>query len=193
MNIGFDIDGVLNDFEQFVKEKGRFYLQKEPVNPRGEDISEIFEVPQGIEDAFWKEMILDYSTEHPARPNIDRVIRKLKKEGHRIFIITNRCKDLSYCDISFEEMTGYIQNWLQEYHIEYDQLIFNRIKSKLPICLEHHIEVMVEDSPYQIKELSPFLRVICFEASYNSENDIENLVYVNCANELYDAIVQINT
>ena len=65
MNLGFDIDGVLIDVQTFMFEEGCRFLKTSIKNPDGEDIAELFDVPQNVENKFWAHHILSYSTSTP--------------------------------------------------------------------------------------------------------------------------------
>lgn len=188
MNIGFDIDGVLTDFEKFVIDYGSKYLHKIPKNYDGLEISEVFDVDRSVENLFWKEMIYEYATSYKSRSNSDKLFHKLKADGHKVYIITNRCTNLSYCDISIKEMKNLVKNWLDNEGIIYDEIIFNKTKSKLLTCQKLDIEVMVEDQLDHITELSPYLKTICFKSNYNKNSNLKNLIYVNDMIELYKII-----
>ena len=191
MNIGLDIDGVLNDAESFVIEYGQRFLNKYPVNYAGDDIAEVFGVSQETEDAFWNQMIHTYATCYPARSGASTLTRQLRKEGHRIVIITNRCRNLSYCDIFVDEMKQYIKDWLNRWNIEYDEIVFNTVKSKLSACLEHHIDVMIEDSLKRIEPLLPYMPVICYKSAYNENSSLKGILYAENMDEVYHLIQKI--
>lgn len=188
MNIGFDIDGVLTDFEKFVIEYGQKYLNKKPENYNGLEIAEVFGVDKSLENSFWRDLIFEYSTSYNARPGTSETFQKLRNDGHKIFIITNRCTDLSYCNIDKETMKQYVQKWLDDENICYDEIVFNEFKSKLRSCQERHINIMIEDQLDHIEELSPHLKAICFKSSYNKNSNIPNLTYCESMSELYEII-----
>ena len=55
--------------------------------------------------------------------------------------------------------------------IEYDKLIFSKSSNerKLQEIMDNRIDLMIEDSPNNINELSKIIPVICFNAEYNKK------------------------
>lgn len=191
MKIGFDIDGVLTDFESFIIEKGRDYFKAEPKNLQGDDIAEVFGLPVAQETAFWRDMIVEYATNCPSRPDTATVFEKLKKDGHQIFIITNRCLDLSYCDVSVEKMKQYVKKWLTKEKLSYDEIIFNMESSKLKKCKECGLDVMIEDYDKHVNEISRYMPMVCFDAGYNRSCEGKNIFRCFNMMGLYDLIVKL--
>ena len=70
-----------------------------------------------------------------------------------------------------------VKAWFKEKDINYDKLIFTK-GSKLPYCLENKIDIMIEDSPRNIKEISTKIPVLCFDNLYNKEVEGENITRV---------------
>lgn len=96
MRIGIDIDGVLTNVEQFtidyltkfcVENKIEYHIDFEKSDY---DAFKTLNITEEQEDNFWKEYIAFYATKEPARPFSSEVIKKLKQEGHEIYIITAR-------------------------------------------------------------------------------------------------------
>ena len=72
------------------------------------------------------------------RENAINVIRNLRKEGHKIYIITAR-------DNEFHD-DPYIlsKTWLDKNKIEYDKLIVNARK-KAQVCKQENIDLFIDD------------------------------------------------
>lgn len=192
MNIGFDIDGVLTDFEAYIYECGKKYFNMNAENFKDFNVINIFDMREKIEINLWNQLIKNYATMCPARDGAADVVKKLRKEGHKIYIITNRCYDMSYCDISAEVMRVYVKSWLEKENIEYDKLIFNMTESKLNSCLSCKLDIMIEDMLENIEDLHSYIQMICFRTSYNKNSNIENLLYCNNMTELYKIIKEID-
>ena len=94
MRIGIDIDGVLTDMERFLADYGSKFCVENDISLNIENIEyDEFKTfnwteEQGIK--FWNEYIIYYATKYPARDLASEVIKKLKEEGHEIYIITAR-------------------------------------------------------------------------------------------------------
>ena len=190
MRLGVDIDGVLTDIEQLELDYGsRYYLtstNRHLKKPDGYGSDEIFDASNEEDCDFWGMAIYDYVNEPPRR-FASEVLNKLKTEGVEIFIITNRVSDLSYCDITIEEMKRIIVKWLKKHKIPYDQLIFTE-GTKLTALRENKIDVMVEDSPKMISEIAKEFKVFCFDERYNQKLRHENMTRVFSWYDIYDKI-----
>lgn len=190
MRIGVDIDGVLNDVGRFELDYGsKFYVLqtgKHMTNPNGYGSDKIFGGTSKEDNTFWAEAIYDF-VKYPARDFAGEVLDRLRSEGHEIYIITSRISDLDYCDISNEKMEKIVLKWLKKYKIHYDKLIF-AVGSKLKYCKEEHVDVMIEDKPKNIIELSRAIPVICFDAMSNREVKGENILRCYSWFDIYDKI-----
>lgn len=199
LNIGFDIDGVLLDCETYMAQKGSIYLNKPVVNPCGDDIAEMFGVAQEFENAFWRDHIEDFAVSPVAREHIADMIKKLRSLGHKVYIITNRGRDLSFCTMTRECMHGLVEAWLKREQIEYDGLCFAN-GEKFACCKEKEIDIFVEDSGSVIKKmkkdeaaLNPNgnpLVILCYDASYNQEVEGDNIFHVSKSQDIFELCLQ---
>lgn len=192
MRIGIDIDGVLTDIEQWQLDYGsKYYYEKYNktiANPKGYDTSEIFNVAAKMDNEWWFVGIRDYMKE-PARKFAGEVISKLKNEGNEIYIITARSSDLSYTNVTTEEMQEEVRIWLRDNGVIYDKLIFSP-EDKLEICLENKIDMMIEDRPTNINQISTKIPVICYNAGYNEQCKGENITRCYSWYDIYDKYKQ---
>lgn len=177
MRIGIDIDGVLTNIEQWQLDIGSKNIfekyNKEIENANGYDLKEIFNIEESLDDEFWKEYLFDYAENEPARKHSNEVTNKLKEDGNEIYIITARYltdKD----DENGKRMRNIVINWLKEYNIYYDKIIFSP-EEKLDICMENKIDLMIEDKVGNINKISKCIPVICFDARYNQECKGKNI------------------
>ena len=168
MRIGIDIDGVLTDIEQWQLDIGSKKIfenyNKEIVDAKGYDLKEIFNIEENLDNEFWREYLLDYAKNEPARKHSDEVTNKLKEDGNEIYIITARFltdKD----NENGKRMKKTVTNWLNKYNIYYDKIIFSP-EEKLDICMANNIELMIEDKVDNINKISKHITVICFDARY---------------------------
>ena len=190
MRIGIDIDGVLTDIEKFQLEYGSKYFYKRNktiVNYKGYETTDVFGVSLTEDDEFWNNAIKEYIKE-PARNYASEVIQKLKDDGNEIYIITARSSNLTYIDtIDTEQMRNIVREWLKKYNIYYDELIFSK-EDKLEICLENKIDVMIEDKPKNIMEISTKIPVICYHANYNDTCINDNIYRCYTWYDIYNRI-----
>lgn len=80
-----------------------------------------------------------------------------------------------------------VENWLKENDIPYTDIIYSS-KDKLDICIEKHIDIMIEDKLSTLSKIKKYIPVICFDAPYNKEIDDNNLFRVFDLNEVLNII-----
>lgn len=188
MKIGVDIDGVLTNLEQYQLDCGSKLFSKynkKIVNPYAYEITEIYDVSKELENEFWDEYFYVYSKEEPARKHASEIIKKLKEEGHDIIIITARY----YANEDSEEgekSRNTILNWLKEYDIYYDKIVYEA--NKLKGCIENNVDVMIEDCDKNVIQVAKELPVICFDAKYNRKCNGKNIYRVYSWYDIYDLI-----
>lgn len=188
MRIGIDIDGVLTDMERFLADYGSKYCVENnlPLNIKNVEYDEFktfnWTEEQGIK--FWNEYIIYYATKYPARVFTSEVIKKLKEEGHEIYITTAR-NDYGVPKEYIGKMRGEIvAKWLEENEIPYDKIIYTE-GSKLPYVVGNYIELMVEDSPENVKEISSKVPTFCYNCLYNKDVEGENITRVYSWYDIY--------
>lgn len=175
MRIGIDIDGVLTDMEQFIIDYLSKYCVENNLNfnigTSNYQVSKTFNITSEQEENFWNEYIENYAINERARPFASEVIKKLKDNGNEIYIITARCLTNRDDDIIGNKMREITQNWLIKNEIVYDKLIFSKAENerKSQEIIDNEIDLMIEDNPRNIKELSNIVPIICYNAEYNRE------------------------
>lgn len=170
MRMGIDIDGVLTNYENFLKTYGTQYNYENHITMEDLDFTQydekkIFHWSKEQYRSFWTKYLFWYATQYPARENAAEVLQILKKEGHTIYIITARNSE-ELPEDKKAQMKKIVKQWLEQNHIIYDQLIFSGA-SKLSICLENKIDIMIDDSPFVLDEVGKYIPVICYDAEYN--------------------------
>lgn len=187
--IGIDIDGCLTDVYNWYLKNGYEYAKgigKELINENGYDAMEMYGLTlDEFKDLIDKNLV-NYSVKEPARENASQVCNKLIKEGYELIIITARFN----CDKEDEEglrMRSVVETWFKDNNIPYTQIIYSS-ENKLDICLEKDIDIMIEDKPDTLLEISKHLPVICFDAPYNRNIDSNNLYHVTNWKEVLEII-----
>lgn len=169
MRIGIDVDGVLTDVQDYVFETGAKYAYEHGYNmtdwkKEEYNTKDMFRWSEEIDDDFWISILDDYSKSEKPRICAPEVVRKLKELGHSIYIITAR-----YSMTEEDKKEGTQENnlkvWLEEHDIPYDKLIFAQRKKKA--IIENEIDVMIEDSPYNIADVEDYTKIIVFDNIYN--------------------------
>ncbi|MCL2401625.1 MAG: hypothetical protein FWC90_03170 [Oscillospiraceae bacterium] len=154
------------------------------------DIRDMFQCPEEERYEYWKKYLLKYIIVEPARKGAKGVSRKLRTDGHTVYIITKRvftCND----DFKGKLMRFIVRNWLWRNGIKYNEIIFcdEAIPdSKRTVCLDKHIDVMIEDEAVNINVIAPIAKVICFDTSYNRECEGENISRARDWGEVYRLI-----
>ena len=115
------------------------------------------------------------------------MIKKIKLLGHEIYIITSRTNDLSYCDIKPEKMKRIVKKWLKKYKICYDKIVWTK-KEKVSACETFDVDLMIDDNPKHILQLSKRIPVICYDARYNKQCEGKNIIRCYCWYDIYDKI-----
>ena len=84
------------------------------------------------------------------------------------------------------------REWLKNQDIKYDKLIFARDSEKLHQCIENNVEIMIEDSPNNIEDISKKIKVIKFDCQYNKQVNGENIITAYSWYHIYDIIKKFN-
>lgn len=135
-----------------------------------------------------KEYFLNYIKNEPARKFASEVIKKLRYEENKIFIISARYKTAEYGKINNENVRECTLDWLRKNKIEYDKIIFTK-PPKVNEILENKIDIMIEDSPTTINELVKVVKVLYYDTRYNRSIEHENITRVY---SWYDIYMKIN-
>lgn len=191
MNIGIDIDGVLLDFEREAVNLGT-KMSVEENWPIKIDLNKYWEVEafgwtQEQADKFWNRYLVKYVVESPARMFSQEIIEKLQQEENNIYIITAR-DEYGMPQEYYGKMQQLTKDWLNKQNIKYDKLIFAKGEEKLQQCLENNIDVMIEDSPDNIQNISKQIKVIKYDCQYNKEVNGENIITAYSWYHIYDII-----
>lgn len=179
MNIGIDIDGVLTDLERATIDFGTKMCIEENW-PITMDLSKYWEVEafgwtSEQADKFWNKYLVEYVTQSPARRFAKEIISKLREERNNIYIITAR-DESGMPPEYYGKMQELTRGWLEKYEIEYDKLIFAKDSEKLEKCLENNVDIMIEDSPRNIRNISSKVKVIKFDCQYNKDVIGSNII-----------------
>ena len=193
MRIGIDIDGVLTNIERFIVDYGtKFCIENNlpiEIETGCYDETEAFHWTEEQTLKFWNEYLVYYATKYPARDFASEVIHKLKEEGHEIYIVTAR-NEYGMPNEYYGKMRELVDLWLKDNDICYDKIIYTE-GSKLPYCVGNYVELLIEDSPEQIKNVAEKLPVFCFDNQYNKSVDGKNITRVFSWYDVYNKIKKI--
>lgn len=180
MRVGIDIDGVITDIGRYILDYGtKFCCEsgiKFELHPEEYDEWKMLEITEEQAEKFWNKYLTYYATKGKPRKCVSEVIQRLKEQGHEIYIITARNEE-GLPPETYGTMQLMVKEWLAENDIIYDKLIFTN-GSKLPYCLENNIDIMIEDSPYNLRDIATKVPVLCFDNSYNRDVNEKNITRV---------------
>lgn len=191
MNIGVDIDGVLLDLERFALDCGtKMCIEKNidiNINLEKYFESEKFHWTQEQEDEFWDTYLLGYVQSSMPRKYAPEIIKRLREEGNTICIITARNEN-GMPEEYYGKMQEETIKWLKTNNIEYDKIFFTTDDDKLNKCKENDIDIMIEDSPTNIKNISKEVKTIKFDCQYNRNIESENIIKAYSWYHIYQII-----
>lgn len=196
MNIGIDIDGVLTDYESFSYDYFSKYCYEHNIkyNIIGSEYEtkDTFNVEKSIEKSFWDDYLDFYSSLVPARPFASEIIKKLQSEGNKIYIITAR----TYTDRKDQKgqvMRNNVENWLKKNNIVYDRIVYCKRPTfnKINEIKEYNIDIMIEDSPKNIKAISKLIPVICYHSEYNKQSLGTNISICYSWYDIYQKVKEL--
>jgi uncharacterized HAD superfamily protein len=180
MKIGVDIDGVLTDIEKFICDYGTKFCYENniPINIKNiyYDEAKMFNWNKEQDIKFWNTYLELYVKEGKLRDFAVEVISKLK-EKNEIHIITAR-NDYGLPTEDNDKMPTFTKKWLEDNNIDYNKLVFCSDAEKIDYCIENKIDIMIEDSPVNIKNMSKYMKVMCYNCLYNEGVEGENITRV---------------
>jgi len=194
MNIGIDVDGVLTDIHSFnLRHAPPFFkkrFNREVIDDSKLDIRDVFACPDEELSKYWRKHKFAYTVFIPARKRARKTVRALRKDGHKVYIISKR---VFTCRKGFvgKFMRSTLRTWLWRKGIRYSEIIFcdsEIADSKKTACLAKDIDIMVDDEPVNIEAIAPIAKVICFDTSYNRECVGDNIKRAQNWDEVYRII-----
>ena len=149
MNIGIDIDNVVNNFDEgFIaacKEYDKKLRNAGMVNKNADNMLEVFDWTFEERMDFLAERCEELAKKLDIKWDCKKYIDKLLEEGHNVYLITNRAEP---CFTKPQESTI---EWLEEHDVNYTELIFSESPDKTKECRENKIDFMFDDRLDQCK------------------------------------------
>lgn len=193
MRIGIDIDGVLTNIEEFIADyEVKFCYENNltyRVNLKEYDEAKALGISEQNCEKFWNKYMKYYATEYKARDFASEVINKLKEDGHEIYIVTAR-NEYGLTGEDYGKMKQFVKEWLEKNKIYYDKIVYTE-ETKLPYCIGNYIDIMIEDKPENVKEISTKIPVLCYNCSYNADIKGKNITRVYSWYDIYNKINQM--
>ena len=190
MNIGIDIDDTIT----FAHELRLTYGQKYDYenfngtklkNVDGRDTMDIFSWDEETDMKLWWGSLGEAEKNNQARPFAAEIIRKLRNEGNKIYIISSR--DEKYFKKPYEET----ENWLKNNGIEYDELLLgNHDKGK--ICKEKDIDIFLDDKEaHCISVANEGIQTFIFDNVFNRNATDKRIKRIHSFIEFYNTLKNI--
>lgn len=189
LKIGVDIDNVLSNFNDGLFKAFQDHDQELRntgiINKNADFITKgMFDWSQEEIDEFYSSNIENIIRELKPIEGAAEYLRKLRKDGHKIYIISGRDNG------EYPHPYELTKDWLEKYHFEYDELIltnaYNSIE-KANICKQKDIQIMIDDSRSVCKMVNESgVEALLMDTLYNKQTDHLHRVYH--WNEIYHYI-----
>lgn len=149
IKIGVDIDGVILDYMNMVRAHAELYdfdeLHKNGViNKEALKVKHRYEWTQEEVKTFADKYFVDLTRKASFNPLSIDIIKRLKKEGYGLYIISNR-------GLIHEEAITAVEEMFEKEDLKFDGY-FWKISDKIKVCLENDIKIIIDDSPNVCEE-----------------------------------------
>ena len=193
MRIGIDIDNCISNFDDTLLKE---YLKHDKelrntgiINENPEYLRKgMFDWTEEEENSFYKKNIEKFAKELKPIEDSSYYIKKLKEDGHEIYIITGRNNG------EYTNPYELTKEWLNKYDIFYDKLIFTNAydkHAKTEVCIENNIDLMIEDSTrISLDLISNGIKVFTMNTRYNQRE--QTLDRISRWKEIYERISKEN-
>ena len=189
MKIGIDIDNTITTTIPLLKQFCVIYNHEVvkrnlELHDDGFATYNFFDWTREEDMDFCKKHLEEVITNVKVKKDAGEVIKKLRREGNYICIITARKKP------QLNDPYLLTKNYLDKNGIEYDQLLVG-CEDKLSYCLDNCIDIMIDDEPQNITSISKKIPVIALEGIHNIKCKGPNIIKVDDWNEVYEKIQHI--
>ena len=193
MNIGIDIDDTISEtFETLLPYAQKYTIEdlkrESKVHMDGNLGNHFYIVymndwSEKEATDFWSKYYGEILRELNIKKFAADVIKKLKQQGNKIYLITARW------DMPNDNVKEITKQWLAKNQIEYDELIINA-SDKLKIVQEKNIDVFIDDSFKNCKNIvdNTSIKVYMMNSRVNSNLNNEKIRRVFSWPEIYDLI-----
>lgn len=193
MNIGIDIDDTISEtFETLLPYSQKYTIEdlkrKSEIDMNQNLLNHFYIVyMNGWNEKeatdFWSKYYGEILKKVNIKKFASEVINKLKKEGHKIYLITARW------DMPNDNIKEITKQWLIENNVDYDELIINA-SDKVNLVKEKEIDIFIDDSFNNCKNISvnSNAKVYMMTSRVNQSFKDENIRRVFSWPEVYDLI-----
>lgn len=193
MNIGIDIDDTISEtFETLLPYAQKYTIEdlkrksEVQIDSNCENHFYIVYMSGWNEQeamAFWEKYYAEILRKLNIKKFASEVISKLRKQGHKIYLITARW---NMKNDNVEEIT---KQWLKDNNVEYDGLFLNA-SDKLELAKENKLEMFIDDSFKNCKKIADNteIKVYMMNSRVNGSLNDEKIEKVFSWPEVYDLI-----
>lgn len=152
MNIGIDFDGVLIDSERLFKYYADYYSFFElggRERKRDDVVKQQFCFDWSEEEMknFFNKYVPLATMNAPFLLGTKEILTKLKKDGHKLFLVTSRYNSCHYKEIEQAKQR------IEELGIAFDQF-YAGPENKYEVCKRLGVDIMIDDNPDIIKQFT---------------------------------------
>ncbi len=192
MNIAFDADGVIFPIEDFQIKEGQKFFKNRPIyDINGYGIKEVFNCTNKEEVNFWSKNTFKYNRNVIAAEGISELINKLRKQGHKVYILTSRAK-ANENNVVGHIMRKELEKALERNSIKVDGIIYTSTKQsdidKYNAIKKYNIHIMIDDKKENVEKIKDITNTICFETRNNKDYMDDKVTKVSNAKELEETI-----
>ena len=191
MKIGIDLDGVIFDSERIIRVCAELYdvselHQNNVIDNREVKFQDRYNWSQDIKNDFISKYLTYSIEEAKLIPGAKEVTKILKKEGHESIVISTRGNP-------HKEQIEITEDVLKKNNMYIFDKYLLGIENKRKVCLDEKIDLMIEDSNINCKEISEArIKTLYFKDAPNFEmQDNEFLKTVYNWGEVYRYIKEV--
>lgn len=189
MNIGIDLDGVLFDTEAMLKCRADLYdlsiNGKGVINKEEQLCQHRYDWTVEQEREFLYTYLIPAIKTAPLKYCAREVLNELKKQGHKLYIITSRGNVLD------EEVTATKQRFKKE-KLKFDDVAFYA-SNKVEYCKKFNIDVMIDDYAVNVESLAKNgIKCLYFRELVLKFLNHKNIIEVNSWGEVLRQINILN-
>lgn len=180
MRIALDLDDTIIDTDEFLLNQMSFFyhVDREYLINNNYSYINMSDELKKQEKNFIQEMFENKLLKIPLKTNAKENINKLFEQGNEIYIITSRH--------FFKDVYNSTFRQLNNYGIKFTKLICT--KNKKDACINNKIDVFVDDSLSNTREVENYVKsIFVFESRYNKNKD-NGIKKVKDWEELYTLI-----
>ena len=165
--VAFDLDGTLIDWNGYWQNRGKELFRRDPADPGAYELRDMFNISKEEEAQAYRTFDSDYELNGMPFPHIVNAFEYLEKNGIDYMIISNRTPGTESSKNAKEWFSRNVLSKLSKAD-HFKGYVFNAPDTyKGEICKENKADVMVEDAPYQIGDVSINIPVIKHVTPYN--------------------------